>query len=559
MIFRNRHTLLSIFAIFMLVFLVALNTPMHSDDYSYYSRGLGLDAHIANYMHWSGRIVADYVSTGMLSIEDHTLKALVNSIGVTSLIVLIAAIPSQLCKVEIKPLVLIVVFALYWSCNPNLGQNSFWVVGSANYAWTTLFVLCFIYYFLKWIENQNTTKIVSLFILGLIAGCSNENTAVTIAPLTVVVAISLFYFKKIRWQYALLPTIGVIIGSVTIILSPGNAARAKNIAFVDWYAMPLGERLIEHFTHRFWFAFTSAWLVIGLLVICSIASYVFYRRKLLSFSNASLFASISFFGCFLLANAALAGAPYTPPRSFSIGFCFLLLCFSCLFTWINQQDGKIKSTLSYAILLVSLINFIGSYYFVYSAYKRTTIQQTLRESSIRDGRSNGLKSISIPDYFFTHLKNYNDRYDRFHNEGSYGRYYGISKAPLQKATFDYSGIAYKPVYSKDVPLYERDNIKSIFMSPQQPFISGTLILEISNNIDGILSRDGGVRIFLHILKSDGSIVNKDFFPTTIELNGRFYAGVDLSGVDINDINSLLIGTFNIHTRHRYTQTQIKIN
>ncbi|EGI4386516.1 hypothetical protein IGF01_004967 [Escherichia coli] len=170
-----------------------------------------------------------------------------------------------------------------------------------------------------------------------------------------------------------------------------------------------------------------------------------------------------------------------------------------------------------------------------------------------------MKSISIPDYFFTHLKNYNDRYDRFHNEGSYGRYYGISKAPLQKATFDYSGIAYKPVYSKDVPLYERDNIKSIFMSPQQPFISGTLILEISNNIDGILSRDGGVRIFLHILKSDGSIVNKDFFPTTIELNGRFYAGVDLSGVDINDINSLLIGTFNIHTRHRYTQTQIKIN
>ena len=47
---------------FALVYAIAVYTPLHSDDFSYALLSLDIKSHVAHYMSWSGRFIADYIS-----------------------------------------------------------------------------------------------------------------------------------------------------------------------------------------------------------------------------------------------------------------------------------------------------------------------------------------------------------------------------------------------------------------------------------------------------------------------------------------------------------------
>ncbi|WP_407707109.1 DUF6056 family protein [Aeromonas veronii] len=52
----------------LLIFGFSIFVPMHSDDYFYFNLGLGLTEHLNHYMNWSGRILADYISSIILTL-----------------------------------------------------------------------------------------------------------------------------------------------------------------------------------------------------------------------------------------------------------------------------------------------------------------------------------------------------------------------------------------------------------------------------------------------------------------------------------------------------------
>ena len=88
---------------------------------------------------------------------------------------------------------------------------------------------------LKYMENKPTKRkilsMILMFLLGIIAGWTNENTAV--GAIFIVVA-SLFFMKKSevkleKWHIS--GAVGIVIGFILLIAAPGNYAR--NELFVD--------------------------------------------------------------------------------------------------------------------------------------------------------------------------------------------------------------------------------------------------------------------------------------------------------------------------------------
>ena len=66
-----------------------------------------------------------------------------------------------------------------YSLVPVFGQNCIWLIGSCNYLWTMTFMLLFIYQYTFRSDEKNTIlRIIIFFLFGIIVGWTNENTAV---------------------------------------------------------------------------------------------------------------------------------------------------------------------------------------------------------------------------------------------------------------------------------------------------------------------------------------------------------------------------------------------
>ena len=79
-------------------------------------------------------------------------------------------------------LTLWLVFIIYWICNPNLGQTTFWLVGSANYIWPLMWASSYFLYLLHLLTNKerlNFKKSILLSFFGIFAGLSNEATGIS--------------------------------------------------------------------------------------------------------------------------------------------------------------------------------------------------------------------------------------------------------------------------------------------------------------------------------------------------------------------------------------------
>ncbi|MEX8987039.1 DUF6056 family protein, partial [Salmonella enterica] len=77
------------------------------------------------------------------------------------------------------------IFFTYWISNPNLGQTTFWIVGAANYLWTNLFVVVWLFFFYT-ITIKNSKAISPwVALLSFMAGCSNESVSPFVSLISV--------------------------------------------------------------------------------------------------------------------------------------------------------------------------------------------------------------------------------------------------------------------------------------------------------------------------------------------------------------------------------------
>lgn len=234
---KKQITIVIFSVIFIFMFVLNFLTPLIADDFSY---SFGADGRIKNlydiynkqvdhYFTWGGRTVAHTIAQIFL-LFPKIIFSIANTFAYVLLIYLIYRIARG--KSEDKPILVIAINLLLWFVLPVFGQTCLWLIGSCNYLWTTDIILIFI---LKYMENKPTKRkilsMILMFLLGIIAGWTNENTAV--GAIFIVVA-SLFFMKKSKvklekWHIS--GAIGIVIGFILLIAAPGNYAR--NELFVD--------------------------------------------------------------------------------------------------------------------------------------------------------------------------------------------------------------------------------------------------------------------------------------------------------------------------------------
>lgn len=436
--------IVAVLAVFLLVFRLEYWTPMHSDDYYYFLKGVSLQATLHQYLHWSGRLVADFISSALLGLNNHFLTTMLNAVAVVALAWIIAYIPvcahgqqgSRVAADGFSPTVFLLVFFLYWAANPALGQTTLWIVGSANYLWTNVLMCLFLLGFLSELRPSGCgperkpwlawLKVFGLCLFAPFAGCGNENTSIT--------SLALVAFLAWRQRHdghggrLLLLVVVFAVGVALLLLAPGNFERYYAQSYQEWRQLGLGVRVLDHLYRRLPNAMVQYWeafLVLALLLW-------FGPRG----SRGARYYVALFVGASFVANLALLPAPHIPRRAMNGGLVYLLVAISfaahgfkvqvpeqmCARRDVNARPSRLLAVLTLACGL----HFAAIYYFMYYAYRATYEQAQVRDAIIRRGIANGQSHIDIPDFHFPRLLRERQQFDRYPSGVDMARYYGTT-------------------------------------------------------------------------------------------------------------------------------------
>lgn len=466
-----------IVAIFLLVFVIALYTPMQSDDYSFYLTGLSFSAHLKFYMTWSGRVIADYLSTSILAFNQHLVIAFISSLAVPLLIYQIATIPCDHTKHE-RPsaLTMALLFMTYWLANPALGQTTFWVVGQCNYLWPLVFVSTYIKYLLKYLHQTVILKkhYTLLLCLAFLAGCSNEATGALVVYVTVAIFLFALYHKLPNKICVVISLIVVLLGFAVLIGAPGNFVRAQHPEFMQWRAIAFMTRLSNHVFHTMPTIFKSYGVAYFVLL------WGLYQAKgYLNKAQWQLIA-IHMIGCVIFVSILIASPGAVQSRTHLTGLFFLLIATSFVLKT-AFQTGQIVSLLGRILFIGLLGYFLLSYVVVFFAYYGLTQQSAIRIAILQAQKAKGIKHIVIPAYVAPFvLKNTDLPEISHHSSGGMATYYGVGSVERVFVDFDYTRIVNTPCLIK--PVQTDGMIACVYK--QSPLLTGmtTVIVQLAPNI-----------------------------------------------------------------------------
>lgn len=417
---KNKKLFLFLF-LWALVFIINFLTPFHSDDFGYAQFTFKFDTFYKQYVTWSGRLVADFFSTMLLSITWLWLKALINAFGFVSLAFVISKTTTKNQKTI--SLTFLFTFMLYWVGHPVLGQTTFWIVGAANYLWTTLFAAIYLYFVVGQSSFYNKKNSPFLLIpFSIIAGISNENTAVTLAFFTFcLMSLEKFYFKKSIGKL-LICFLPLLIGCGILILAPGNAVRASADNFVEWQTWSLVDKVWYQLSVRMVTA--QARYIYVYVIFAAVFIYAKYRGIRVD-KNTTILSSL-FFLSSLICNLVMIAAPTMPSRSMTGGFLFFVLS---LLTYMNgirffeEIKGRFERTLWIFLGLV----FTVSYVLIFKAYLGTYFQEQERQATVKKAKEEGQTELILKDFCFSTLLSKRHQFDRYYNTDVMAKYYGVEK------------------------------------------------------------------------------------------------------------------------------------
>ena len=431
---------------------------------------------------------------------------------------LLVAIPNKIFNKEFSSAKFLLISALYWICNPNLGQINFWVVGACNYLITTFFVALILYLFISFKNSKSLITYITTFAIALCSGCSNENLCLTLIYTLFAICL-IFKFQKISFNHklAFIIILGVTIGALILLLAPGNYVRLANHIFAPWNKLNLLQKISLHIHRSAEYIFFFKYLIIFYIIdIC----FLFFSKKE-SYLKILLWSGL-FFSSSLFALAIMIGSPSVPPRAYSGIFFFLLLAFSVSADICQYKEKFIK--VHFLLQICCCLTFIYSFSLIYCSYSVTKIQESLRNNHINYVKMiEGTKAEpTIPSYYFVRLLKGRDMFDQYHSK-SQATWFHVKKINIKKVNYDYSAMK----TGQEIPFINKSSLKNVKVYYQPSgfhygfSLKSTILIEstskIPDNTKIGFMMDQGAKLEEYILSDPIKLMDHYY----IGLTGRF--------------------------------------
>ena len=231
-----KAVLLSLSIIFLFMYLLNTLMPIHRDDYDY-ALIWGTSQHINSFSDVIQSMLNHYLTHGGRMVTVFFLDLflwfgkvyfdIANALVFTGLVILVYFHAKRNCELSKETGLLSLSAILLYLCLPHFGEVAVWKSGSTVYLWSGFIVALFLLPYnlsllkaLKW----NVLMVIPMFILGILAGWSLENLAVTVILVTAFVSYRCYKAKRLSpWMIAGL--LGAVLGLIGILAAPGNYVR----------------------------------------------------------------------------------------------------------------------------------------------------------------------------------------------------------------------------------------------------------------------------------------------------------------------------------------------
>lgn len=441
-------------AIFAVIYAINCLTGLHDDDYhfhfvfydfnptTYDKRVEGLAdifTSIKNYYFISGgRVVSHFLTYLMIFIGKPFFNVINSIIFIMQGLLLTFIVRGKAVRKSLAtPALLILVYAMLWFSLPVPGETVFWISGSINYLWTACTCLAFLLRYINYYRGESLLKnnalcAVAMFIFGVFAGLTNENTGGTVLFILFVYFIMCIKGKLKIPAWAYTGVVGLIGGTAFLLTAPGNSNRAQN---VEMGSLVSGD--IRKLLYILSYIMRNASLAI-LLTMVLLAIIIFIRkndadRKVLNLTFLYLAGG-------LLSIFVLILTPEFQNRPMFFGTVLVVLSFAkaadgvgdCLINIKKSSLGKLLSGAAAGFACIIFAISLGS---VCKEYKVMDEFNRYEKSVYTEAQKNDEKEVTMDRFVYSQRTRYNINaciYNIGKDQDAYlnqwlAKYYGFEK------------------------------------------------------------------------------------------------------------------------------------
>lgn len=322
----------------VVIYLTHREVPFMMDD-NWYSTKLFSEEPIANfrdivesqvwhYFNWGGRSMAHGILQMILLAGEQAADIL--NVAVTFLLGWLICLVAEVRGRRGNFFGIWAAVGMLAGLNANWKMSMFWQAGAANYLYITVFILLFLWCYLrevpesgtgfggqKALESAGRLPGITLWVipLGILAGWSNENMgpAVWIISLAVILIAAREHRQVKPWM--VLGNLSCLFGSIMVIVAPGNFLRSAEVP----------ERNYSFLLRLFLRCYAEGRSAMEYLfpVLLCLAMTLIIGRGILKLSVGRR--SLLLLACALLSWGAMILSPHYPDRA-AFGTMVLLIC-----------------------------------------------------------------------------------------------------------------------------------------------------------------------------------------------------------------------------------------
>ena len=197
-----------------------------------------------HYMNWGGRSIT-HTMLQLTILAGSTVADVVNTVLVLLTGMIVLGITETMTRTRHaffeRVLIVDAIMGLILALNANWEMSMFWQAGASNYLYITVFILLFIWVYIREIPydcfgSKEPLPLVNIWIipLALMAGWSNENMGPTVFIFTVATMVYVNKVEHIVQPWMVLGSIFSFLGSVACIAAPGTFVRSKQVMTYEY-------------------------------------------------------------------------------------------------------------------------------------------------------------------------------------------------------------------------------------------------------------------------------------------------------------------------------------